>query len=202
MSQKTRIGIFASGRGSNAESIIKACRQGDVSAEVVVIISNNEDAYIHQRAENHGIPSFTCKRVDFDEGKAFASALIEILDKYSVDLVLLAGYMKKIPPAITRKWDHATLNIHPSLLPRHGGKGMYGKRVHQSVIDSKDEFTGVSVHFVDNEYDHGEILLQSEHVSTSNETVESLADKVLRVEHEIYPEAVKLWISKFSNKMH
>lgn len=200
MKKSVSIGIFASGNGSNAESIIRACEENTLPAHVSVIISNHPDAKVLQRAQQHGIPAFVVNRKDFPDGIKFAGRLADILESHGVDLILLAGYLRKLPPAITRRWRQAVLNIHPALLPKHGGKGMYGIRVHQSVLDHSDPFTGVTVHFVNEKYDEGDIFLQSETIPVNgNDTAESLASRVLKVEHRIYPEAVKQWIDIYYN---
>ncbi len=195
MSGKVRLGIMASGRGSNAESVLRACRDKQLNATGAVIISNNPFARVHEVAKEYNIPSFTITRDEFDKGSEFAEKLISVFREHQVDLILLAGYMKKVPPALIRAYPKAMLNIHPALLPKHGGKGMYGIHVHESVIDAEDEYTGVTIHFVNEEYDEGDVLLQASGVKVKPEdTPESLAKRVLKVEHESYPKAVQRWI--------
>ncbi len=190
-----RIAIMASGRGSNARAILTSCKYGEISASAGVIISNNRDAGVHSIAQEFGIPSYTVNRADYNDGKSFAERILGIFKEYEIDLILLAGYMRKIPPAILRAYPDAILNIHPALLPKHGGKGMFGEHVHRSVLDSGDKETGVTVHYVNEEYDKGNILHQESGVWVlSDDTVESLAKKVLKIEHEIYTRAVKKWI--------
>ncbi len=190
-----RLGIMASGRGSNAESVLRACREGRVQAEGAVVVSNKTSARVHDVATEYGIPSFTICRDQFSSGKVFADKLISTFREHGVDVILLAGYMRKIPPALIRAFPKAILNIHPALLPKHGGKGMYGERVHENVIREGDTETGVTIHFVNEKYDDGAIFFQQGGVPVRpDDTVQTLAARVLKVEHESYPKAVQLWI--------
>lgn len=191
------LGIMASGRGSNAKTILQHCADGHIPAEGKLVISNNANAGVHQIAKSFGVESRHIARNQFEDGKRFADTLIEAFRSKDVELVLLAGYMKKVPPALLRAFPNAVLNIHPALLPRHGGKGMYGMLVHEAVIRDGDDETGVTIHYVDEEYDRGPILHQVGGVMVQKgETAESLAHRVLKIEHEAYPEAVNLWIKK------
>ena len=202
MTRPIGLAMFASGRGSNAAALLKACEQGRIDAQGVLIVSNNEDAGVHEVAEAFGVPSRTIKRDEFTNGQAFADEMITALRDAGTDLICLAGYLRKVPPALLRTYPDAVLNIHPALLPKHGGKGMYGLRVHQSVIESGDTETGVTVHFVDPDYDTGPILHQRGGVPVQpGDTPEVLAARVLPVEHETYPEAVQKWIDEHTSPM-
>ncbi len=193
-----KLGIMASGRGSNAEAVLKSCREGKLNAVGAVIISNNSDAGVFEVAAEFGIPSFHITRDQFEDGKDFAEKLIRTFREHSADIILLAGYMRKIPPALLRSWPNAVLNIHPALLPKHGGKGMYGGRVHQAVLDAGDIETGVTIHFVDEEYDRGPILYQVGGVEVlPDDDADALAVRVLKVEHAAYAEAVGIWIDSY-----
>ncbi|HEB83388.1 MAG TPA: phosphoribosylglycinamide formyltransferase [Bacteroidetes bacterium] len=197
MIERVRLGIMASGRGSNAEALLLACEAGLVDAEGALVVSNRPDAGVHEVAKRHGVPSLHLARNQFTEGGEFADALIAAFRERGVELIALAGYMRKVPPRLLRAYPRAVLNIHPALLPRYGGKGMYGLRVHAAVIAAGDTETGVTVHYVDEEYDRGPILLQAAGVPVLPEdTPESLAARVLRVEHTIYPRAVQMWIEQ------
>ncbi|MDP8207405.1 MAG: phosphoribosylglycinamide formyltransferase [Candidatus Electryonea clarkiae] len=194
---KTRLGIMASGGGSNADAILQSCADGKLNATGAVIISNNKDAGVHNVAKKHNVPSYHISRDMFRDGRQFADKLINIFREHQVDLILLAGYMRKLPPALIRSWRNAVLNIHPALLPAHGGKGMYGIRVHEDVLAKGDKETGVTIHFVDEEYDRGPILHQVGGVPVyPNDTPEKIAARVLEVEHRAYCEAVQIWMDK------
>ncbi len=196
------LGIMASGRGSNASSLLRACEEGQLAAEGVLIVSNHEDAGVHEVARVHGVPSRTIRRDRFSTGADFAQALIDAFQAAGTDLICLAGYMRKIPPALIRAYPRAILNIHPALLPLHGGKGMYGLKVHEDVIRQGDRETGVTVHYVDQGYDTGPVLLQRGGVPVlDDDTPEALAARVLELEHQLYPEAVARWISQRAGEL-
>jgi phosphoribosylglycinamide formyltransferase 1 len=195
MSRSVGLGIMASGNGSNARSILNACADGKLNAHGSLIISNNEDAGVHSIAKEFGIPSLTIQRDKFENGSDFANKLIKEFRDAGSDLICLAGYMRKIPTALIKAYPEAVINIHPALLPLHGGKGMYGIRVHEDVIKCNDTESGATVHYVDAEYDRGPILLQRCGVEVALcDTPESLAKKVLKVEHALYPNAIAKWI--------
>jgi phosphoribosylglycinamide formyltransferase 1 len=195
MSGKVGIALFASGRGSNARSILQSCADGKLEAHGVLIISNHSDAGVHEVAREFGVPSVTISRDQFADGDAFTNALILNLRGAGTDLICLAGYMRRVPPKLIRAFPQAMLNIHPALLPKFGGKGMYGINVHRAVIEAGEAFSGVTVHYVNERYDEGAILLQRGDVAVlANDTAETLASRILKLEHELYPEAVGKWI--------
>ncbi|MCB2212250.1 phosphoribosylglycinamide formyltransferase [bacterium] len=199
MSRTVGIAIFASGRGSNARSLLQACADGYLNARGVLIISNHADAGVHDIAKEFGVPSRTISRDQFEDGKAFADELITALKEAKAELICLAGYMRKVPPALIRAYEGALLNIHPALLPKFGGKGMYGLNVHQAVIEAGESQTGVTVHYVNEKYDEGVILLQRGGVLVEkDDSPESLAARVLDLEHRLYPEAVHKWLDMFA----
>lgn len=199
MSRVVNIALFASGRGSNARSILQACADGELNAQGVLIISNHREAGVHEVARDFGVPSVTISRDQFDDGDAFATELIRVLREAQTDLVCLAGYMRKIPPKVIRAYPQAMLNIHPALLPKYGGKGMYGINVHRAVIEAGEKFSGVTVHYVNECYDEGAILLQRGGVPVeADDAPESLAKRVLELEHRLYPEAVAKWIDQYT----
>lgn len=185
--------MFASGRGSNARAILEHIDRGRIDARIRCIISNKEDAGIFALAEERNIPKKYLNPAEFESEDTYADAVTSILDAYGVGLIVLAGYLRKIPATVISRYQNRIMNIHPALLPAFGGKGMYGMRVHQAVIDYGVKLTGVTVHFVDEEYDHGPIILQKAVPVLDNDTAESLAERVLEVEHHVYSEAIALY---------
>ena len=194
MPEMLNIAVFASGRGSNFEAILSAIKKGSLpNVDIVVVISNNADAGALSTARSNNIPAVHLSRKQYASDEEFLSRLSDILEIHGVNFIVLAGYMKKIDSSIVRKYRNRMLNIHPALLPKFGGSGMYGMHVHQAVIDSKERVSGATVHIVDEEYDRGPIVLQKSIEIAPNETPESLAERVLKIEHEIYPQAIRLF---------
>lgn len=190
-----RLGFLASHRGTNMQSIIDACRQGRLAATPAVVISNNGDSPALDRAENEGIPAYHISSRTFPDSDDRDRAIRDTLRRHHVDLVVLAGYMKRLGPATLEAFSGRIINIHPALLPKYGGKGMYGDRVHEAVLEAGDAETGVTVHLVEGDYDSGRILAQKKVPVKSGDTVASLAARVLRVEHETYVETIGRIIS-------
>lgn len=189
-----RIAVLASGKGSNLRAILDAIDSGKVlNASVVVVISNNSDSGALQIARSASIPGLHVSRKQFETDEGFEQTLLSTLKERRIDLIALAGYMKKIAPRIIREFRDRIINIHPALLPSFGGPGMYGMFVHEAVIRSGARTSGATVHIVDEEYDHGRILLQKTVAVAPGETPESLAAKIASIEHEIYPEAIRLF---------
>ncbi|MEW5797965.1 MAG: phosphoribosylglycinamide formyltransferase [Bacteroidota bacterium] len=186
------IAVFASGRGSNFESLYRTILKENISARIVVVISNNSQSGALSLARSFSIPALHISRRQFESDEAFNGKILETLRAYNVTLIVLAGYMKKVSAAIIREFRNRIINIHPALLPKFGGEGMYGIHVHKAVIQAKEKFSGATVHVVDEVYDHGKVLLQDILAVDDDETPESLAAKVLNIEHRILPEAVKL----------
>lgn len=178
-----RLGILASHQGTNFQAIIDACRQGRLDASPVVAISNNSDAPALRRARESGIATAHLSASNYPDPADLDTAIVETLTAFDVDLVVTAGYMKKLGPRTLSTFRHRIVNVHPSLLPRHGGKGMFGMHVHESVIASGDTETGITIHYVDGEYDAGPIIDQIRLPVFANDTPESLAARVLEVEH-------------------
>lgn len=185
------IAVFASGRGSNFQSILKACIDGFIPARVVVLISNRGDAGAQHIAHEANIPFVHLSPLRFESDEAYAQHLLSVLKEKETDCIALAGYLKKIPPLVVREFRHRIVNIHPALLPLFGGEGMYGHHVHEAVLASGMKVSGATVHFVDEEYDRGPILLQRCVPVERGDTPETLAARVLAVEHVIYPLALK-----------
>ena len=183
---KTRLGFLASYRGSNMQVILDACSRGELDAEAVLVISNNRDSGALARAASAGVPTLHLSSQTHPEPGLLDSAMVAALRDSAVDLVVLAGYMKKLGPGMLQAFRGRILNIHPSLLPRHGGRGMYGRYVHEAVIRAGERESGVTVHLVEDEYDSGPILAQRSVSVDPHDDADSLAGKILAVEHEIY----------------
>lgn len=187
------LGIFASGRGSNFQAIVQAIQDGKLSAQVKLLISNNPEAGAIAFANTKNIPVEVISSQNFPSREAFVEKLLQTLEFYEVNFIALAGYLKRIPPEIVRKYPNRILNIHPALLPSFGGKGMYGLKVHEAVLAYGCKVTGVTIHLVNEEYDAGPIVLQQCVPIQENDTPETLAERVLQVEHALYPLALQLF---------
>lgn len=187
------IAVFGSGRGTNAESILENIDRGSIRARVSIVISNKSDAGIFTIADARGIPRQYINPSDYGTEEEYTDTLISVLDEYDIGLIILAGYLKKIPSTIISRYRNRIMNIHPALLPAFGGAGMYGIRVHQSVIEYGVKITGVTVHFVDEEYDRGPIIVQEAVEVFDNDTPQTLAQRVLSVEHQLYSKAIALF---------
>lgn len=185
-----RLGFLASHGGSNMQAIIDACKSGRLDAKPSVVISNNSDSMALQRAKNEGIPHYHISSVTHP-GPLEDEEILRVLQRHGVDTVILAGYMKKLGPATLQAYRGRILNIHPALLPKFGGKGMYGKRVHEAVLASGDKVTGVTIHIVDEHYDAGPIIAQCQVPVLPGDTADSLAERVLRHEHVLYAETLQ-----------
>jgi phosphoribosylglycinamide formyltransferase-1 len=185
---KLRAAVFASGGGSNFQALLDHQR-GDGSWEVVLLVTDRPDAGAVDRARAGGVTAVVVPATD-REGTEVTRELLEVLDEHGIDLILLAGYLKLVPREVVARYRQRILNIHPALLPKFGGKGMYGLRVHRAVLESGDEESGATVHFVDEEYDRGPVLAQRRVPVRSDDVPETLAARVLSVEHRLYPAAV------------
>jgi phosphoribosylglycinamide formyltransferase-1 len=177
-----RIAVFASGRGSNLEALL-AKLAGRPAVEVVLVVSDREGSGALERARARGLPALVVRH---DDGPA----LLDLLARHRVDWIVLAGYLRRVPSAVIARHSGRILNIHPALLPRFGGPGMYGERVHRAVIEAGETRSGATVHLVDEEYDRGPIVAQRIVAVEPGDTPESLAARVLEVEHELLPEVV------------
>lgn len=187
------IAVFGSGRGSNFQSILTAIEQGRVSgARISVVMSNNQGAGILAIARAHALPALHLSQKQFPDEETFTAAVLSALRGHGADFIALAGYLKRVPPAVVAAYRNRIVNIHPALLPRFGGAGMYGLRVHEAVIASGERVSGATVHYVDEEYDRGPIVLQKTVPVLPGDTPESLAARVLALEHELYPEAISI----------
>lgn len=180
------LGFLASHGGSNMQAILDACRTGALDAIPCVVISNNSKAMSLERARTAGIPRYHISG-ETHPGAAEDQAILRTLRAHGVDTVVLAGYMKKVGPSTLQAYRGRIVNIHPALLPKFGGHGLYGKLVHEAVLKAGERVTGVTVHVVDEIYDHGRILAQCEVPVHEGDSVESLAERVLQQEHRLYP---------------
>ena len=186
-----KIAIFASGRGSNFKTIYEKIISGGIPAEISMVVSNNPNCGAINFAKKNILPTLIVNKTRYPNPNTQNMILKQCLIKAEVDLICLAGYMKMIPENIVSHFENCILNIHPALLPDFGGKGFYGIKVHELVIQSNAAESGATVHFVDGKYDHGPIVVQEKVSIKVDDTANSLADKVLAVEHRIYPEVVK-----------
>ena len=180
-----RLAIFASGTGSNAEKIITYFAQNPVII-ISLIVCNRPDAGVLEIARKHGIETLLLEKEKFFRGNAYTQ---ELRDK-QIDLIVLAGFLWKIPARLIDAYRGNILNIHPSLLPKYGGKGMYGHFVHEAVIEAGEKETGITIHLVDEHYDHGRHLFQAVCPVLQGDTPETLAARVLRLEHENFPRVI------------
>ena len=183
--------IFASGDGSNFKSIHCHVQSGNIPGQIVLTISNNPDSGAIEYAKEHGIRTLIINKLRYPNPVELEEILSQSLVASDVDLICLAGYMKLLPKSIVYQYQNRILNIHPALLPQFGGKGFYGIKVHQAVIASGTKKSGVTVHFVDENYDHGKIIAQKHVLVRTDDTVTTLAKRVLKIEHELYPRMVK-----------
>ncbi len=184
-----KIAIFASGSGSNAENIISYFEKSD-KFEFPLILSNKPDAYVHQRAKKFQIPSFYFTKESFIDG----NEILDFLNTYKIDSIILAGFLLKVPEVLVQAFPNNIINIHPALLPKFGGKGMYGDNVHKAVKASGETESGITVHYVNEHYDDGNIILQAKCALNELDTPESIADKVHALEYEFFPKAIEqIW---------
>ena len=188
-----QLGVFASGKGSNFSAILRAIDGGGLRADVRVVISNNADAGALETARSRGIPAEVVSSQDSGSRARFVDRLIGVLNRHGVDFIALAGYMKRIPPEVVAAFPGRICNIHPALLPSFGGKGMFGRHVHKAVLEHGCKVTGVTVHLVDEKYDCGPIVMQQCVSVLDDDSPDTLAARVLEVEHSLYPKALALF---------
>lgn len=181
-----RLGLLASHNGSNLDAIVTACRAGRIAATPVVTIGNNSGAFALERARRAGIPVVHLSNQTHPDPAALDAAMAATLAGYAVDLVVLAGYMKRLGPGVLARWQGRIVNVHPSLLPRFGGKGMYGERVHAAVLAAGETVTGATIHHLTEEYDQGPIIAQVAVPVEPGDTAATLAARVLPHEHALY----------------
>ena len=185
-----RLAVFASGGGSNLGAILDAVDAGTLGAVVAVVVTDREGIGALDRAAARGIPAETL--APEAEPGAAAAQMLDVLARHEVHALALAGFLRKIPPPVVQAYRHRILNVHPSLLPAFGGRGMYGARVHRAVLDYGAQFSGATVHLVDDAYDTGPVVLQDTVPVYEDDTPEALAARVLDVEHRLFPTALAL----------
>lgn len=186
MNTKKQIAIFASGSGSNAERLVQMSREKELAYEVKLIITNSAKAGVIERAHRLGIPVFVWDAADIAGSENF----ISFLKKNEIDFIILAGYLKKIEASLIHHFENKIINIHPSLLPKYGGKGMYGHHVHEAVIAAKESESGITIHYVNEHYDEGKVIAQFTCALGAADTVESLQKKIQTLEHENFYQKV------------
>lgn len=186
-----KLGFLASGSGTNMQAIVDACGDGRLAAEPAAVVGNNSRSQALERARRQGIPAFHLSSRTHPDPEALDAAIAAALGRCGADLVCLAGYMKLVGPRTLRAFEGRVLNIHPALLPKHGGRGFYGRAVHEAVLASGDTETGATVHLVDGLYDHGPVLAQARVPVLAGDTPETLAARVLEQEHRLFPETLR-----------
>ena len=192
MNKEYKIAVFASGTGTNFINIYKNFKLAKIS----LLISNNPNSGAVEFARKNKIDFKIINEFRFSEN--INDVYLNVLKEYHIDLILLAGFMKKIPNNLIKNYKNKIINVHPSLLPKYGGKGFYGMKVHQHVFKNKDKKTGATIHFVNSEYDKGPIILQKELDVLDNESAESISKRVLDIEYELYLKVLNLY---FNNKI-
>lgn len=186
-----RLAIFASGSGSNAEAIMKFFEH-HATIEVALIISNKEKAGVIEKAKQFDVKSLLINKEEFYHSRA----VLQILQSHGISHVVLAGFLLLVPDYLIKAYPDKIINIHPSLLPKFGGKGMYGMHVHRAVITAKENESGLTIHLVNEHFDDGEILLQVKCAIETNDSAETLAKKVLQLEHKHYPQVIADWVGR------
>lgn len=180
------VAIFASGSGSNAENISHYFTNHP-KIVISLIISNKRDAYVHERARKLGIPSYTFSKSEFDE----ATLIIDTLREYKIDFIVLAGFLLKVSQPILDAFPSRIVNIHPALLPKYGGKGMYGDNVHKAVVDADEKESGITIHYVNENYDEGDIIFQAKCEVLSDDSPDDVAKKVHELEYVHFPQVIE-----------
>ncbi len=189
------LGFFASHNGSNMQAVIDACKDGILNANPVIVISNNGDAGAVERAKKEEIPYYVLNTKTHPSSDDLDNAMLDALLHHETELIILAGYMKKIGENILNTFRGKIINIHPALLPKYGGKGMYGLNVHEAVLKAEEKETGVSIHIIDEDYDTGPIVAQTSLSIMESDNVESLSKRVLDREHSFLVETIGKIIS-------
>ncbi|MES2426900.1 MAG: phosphoribosylglycinamide formyltransferase [Bacteroidota bacterium] len=191
---KKRIAIFASGSGSNAQKIMEHFKRS-AEAEVVLVLTNNAQAYVLQRADNFEIPSHIFNRQEFYE----TDDVIRILKNLQVDLIVLAGFLWLVPQSLLAAFPNKIINLHPALLPKYGGKGMYGDNVHKAILEAGEEESGITIHFADAQFDEGEVIHQSKFKIEPGDTLEIIKFKGQQLEHLHFPKVIENLLKKMKS---
>lgn len=190
-----RIGILSSHNGSGFDTIQKACENKELNAQIVLTISNNSNAKVLEKARNNNIPNFIVNAAKYPE-ENLDKIITKLMQEFKVDYIFLSGFMKKIEKNLISSFENKIINSHPALLPKFGGKGMYGSNVHKAVIDKCETESGCTIHFVNENYDEGEYILQKKILLDKNENIESLENKIKKLESETIIQALKILINK------
>ncbi|MCC8153346.1 MAG: phosphoribosylglycinamide formyltransferase [Tannerellaceae bacterium] len=190
------IAIFASGSGTNAENIIRYFINNE-TVNVAVVLSNNQKVGVHARVNKLGVPSYVFTRDEFVEG----TPVINKLAEYKVDFIVLAGFMNKISEALLKAFPNRIINIHPALLPKHGGKGMFGMHVHKAVVAAGEKETGITIHYINEEYDEGAVIFQAQCEVSPEDTPEDVATKIHTLEYAHFPHVIEEVIKKNIKKL-
>ena len=188
--------VFASGSGSNFINLFNKTTNNNLNGKIVLLVSNNPNSGAVKFAKNSDISVKIINKFRYKNKTTINKEYKSSLKEKKIDLILLAGFMKKIPVDLIKIYRNKILNIHPSLLPKYGGKGFYGMNVHNAVFNSNEKFSGATVHFVNKEYDRGPILIQKKVEIQSCKGPNEIAKKVLKIEHEIFPKAVQIFLNK------
>lgn len=185
------LGFLSSHSGSNVQAIIDAYKDSKICSTPKVVISNNSNAFVLERAKNEGLEAFHISSKSYTSELELDNALIEKFEESDVDLIILAGYMKKIGSKFVNHYQNRILNIHPALLPKYGGEGMYGMNVHKAVFENKEQLSGATIHLVDEDYDRGRIINQMSVELDKDDSPEIIAEKVLKIEHILYYSTIR-----------
>lgn len=188
-----RLAVFASGNGTNFQAILDSISSGLLDAEPVLLLTDNSDAHSVERAHRANVPTAVIKRKNFLDKSSYVKALLEALVDSRSDFIALAGYMKLVPSEVVNRFRNRITNIHPALIPSFCGKGFYGMRVHKAVIEQGCKVSGVTVHLVDERYDTGPIVAQHCVPVYSDDTPDTLAERIHPVEHRLYPRVLQLF---------
>ena len=181
-----RVAVFASGSGSNAENIVRYFMDKP-NIEVSIILTNNPNAFVLDRAKSLNIPSLVFNRADFSK----TDKIVDVLIEKKIDLIVLAGFLLLLPPRLIDAFPNKIVNIHPALLPKFGGKGMYGMNVHDAVVENKEKESGITIHMVNEKFDDGKIVFQAKCVVEESDTAEDVAEKIHKLEYEHFPKIVE-----------
>ena len=196
-----RVAVFVSGTGSNLEALLQAESEGGLTkAHIGLVIASKAGVGALERARIHHVPSAVIERKTFPDDAAWERAYLRKLESSRIDIICLAGFLKKIGPAVLAKYSGRILNIHPALLPKFGGPGMYGHFVHEAVVKAKEIASGCTVHLVDEEFDHGTILAQARVPVLPGDTGVTLAARVLEQEHRLYPQVLQQFCEQLDSK--
>lgn len=191
---KKRIAIFASGSGSNAQKIMEYFKKHQ-DADIAIVLTNNPEAYVLQRADNFEIPSHIFDKHEFYK----TDDIVKLLKNLQIDLIVLAGFLWLIPENLIKAFPNKIINIHPALLPKYGGKGMYGDKVHQAILDAGEEESGITIHFINEHFDEGETIHQSRFKIEKGDDIEMIKFKGQQLEHLHYPKVVEQLLKKMKN---